>query len=88
MFVLFLMTKQETKLLKNVLSGLAVKKNIPLPTYQFTKEGIAHCPTFMTTVEINGESYTGAPGNNKKEAVGNASYEAIRSIHTQDCELL
>ena len=88
MFVLFLMTKHETRLLKNVLSELAVIKNIPLPTYQFTNEGIAHCPTFTATVEINGKSYTGAPGNNKKEAARNAAYEAIRSIRTQDCELL
>lgn len=76
---------KKTKLLKNVLSELAVKKNIPLPTYQFTQEGIAHCPTFTATVEINGESYTGAPGYNKKEAARNAAYEAIQSIRTQDC---
>ena len=79
---------QETKLLKYVLDEFAVKKNIPLPWYEFTEEGIAHSPTFTATVEINGESYTGAPSNNKKEAARNAAYEAIRSIRTQDCELL
>jgi len=77
LFVLFLMTKQETKQPKNVLIELAVKKNIPLPTYQFTKEGITHRPTFTAIVEINRELYTGAPGNNKKEATRNAAYEAI-----------
>lgn len=76
---------KETRLLKNVLIDFAVKKNIPHPTYQFTKEGIAHCPTFTATVQINGESYTGAPGNSKKEAEKNAAYEAILSIRTQDC---
>ena len=43
--------------------------------------------TFTATVEFNGASYTGAPGNNKKEAAGNAAYEAIRSMRTQDGEL-
>ena len=81
-------TNQETGQLKYVLQALATKRNIPLPIYQFTTEGEAHCPTFTATVEINGASYTGAPGNNKKEAAGNAAYEAIRSMHTQDCELL
>jgi len=51
-------------------------------------EGEAHCPSFTAIVEINGAFYTGAPGKNKKEAAGNAAYEAIRSMHTQDCELL
>eukprot|EP00253_Pinus_taeda_P010919 PITA_10919 len=77
--------KETQKLLKNLLSQFAVKRKIPLPIYQFKKEGMAHCPTFTATVEINGESYTGAPGNNKKAAARNAAYEAIRSIRTQDC---
>jgi dsRNA-specific ribonuclease len=52
-----LATKQETGLPKSVLVQLALKKNVPLPTYNFTKEGDAHCPTFTATVQINGACY-------------------------------
>ena len=37
-----LATKQETGLPKSVLVQLALEKNVPLPTYNFTKEGDAH----------------------------------------------
>jgi len=71
---------EETRLPKNVLEQLALKKNVPLPTYHFTKEGYAHCPTFTATVQINGTSYAGGPAKSKKEAASKAACEAIRTI--------
>jgi len=53
---------------KNVLEELALKNNMPPPSYKFTKEGDAHCPTFTATVEINGAFYAGDPANSKKDA--------------------
>jgi dsRNA-specific ribonuclease len=83
-----LATKQETRLPKSVLVQLALEKNVPLPTYNFTKEGDAHCPTFIATVQINGACYSGGPAKSKKEAARKSACEAIRAIEPQYCECL
>jgi len=65
---------------KNVLEELALKKNMPPPSYKFSKEGEAHCPTFTAIVEINGAFYAGDPANSKKDATNKAACKAIRAI--------
>jgi len=84
----FLATKQETGLPKSVLVQLALKKNVSPPTYNFTKEGDAHCSTFTATVQINGACYSGGPAKSRKEAASKAACEAIRAIEPQCCECL
>ena len=56
-------------------------KNMPPPTYHFTK-------SITATVEINGTSYTGAPANNLKTAAKKAAFEAIWAIDPHYCELM
>jgi len=63
---------------KNMLAELASKKNMPPPTYRFTR-------TFTATVGINGASYTGGPASNLREAANKAAFEAIMAIDPQCC---
>ena len=72
----------------NYILFVVLQKNVPLPTYNFTKEGDAHCPTFIATVQINGACYSGGPAKSKKEAARKSACEAIRAIEPQYCECL
>lgn len=72
---------EERKRPKNALAELALKKNIPPPTYHFTR-------TFTATVKINGASYTGGPASNPRDAANKAAFEAIIAIDPQSCNSL
>lgn len=66
---------------KNVLAELASSRNMPSPTYRFTR-------TITATVQVNGVSYTGSPSNNHKEAANKAALEAVMAIDPQYCNRL
>ncbi|XP_021656662.2 double-stranded RNA-binding protein 1 isoform X3 [Hevea brasiliensis] len=53
---------------KNLLQELAQKECYRLPTYSTIKSGEAHRPTFVSTVEVEGESFTGQEARTKKQA--------------------
>eukprot|EP00253_Pinus_taeda_P016352 PITA_16352 len=72
---------KERKRPKIALAELALKKNIPPPTYHITR-------TYTATVKINGASYTGGPAGNARDAANKAAFEAIMAIDPQCCNSL
>ncbi|PIA33559.1 hypothetical protein AQUCO_04100180v1 [Aquilegia coerulea] len=64
---------------KSILNEFAVKMSLQMPTYTTTlSQGIL--PIFISTCEFHGNTYTGKPGRNKKEAERLAARSAIESI--------
>ncbi|KAJ6951798.1 double-stranded RNA-binding protein 4 isoform X2 [Populus alba] len=53
---------------KNLLQDMAQREGCGLPTYCTEKSGESHAPTFISTVEINGVSFTGKEARTKKQA--------------------
>ncbi|KAG6737547.1 hypothetical protein POTOM_059075 [Populus tomentosa] len=53
---------------KNLLQDMAQREGFGLPTYCTEKSGESHPPSFISTVEINGVSYTGKEARTKKQA--------------------
>jgi len=72
---------KEKKRPKGILTELLLSKNMPPPTYRFTR-------TITATVEVNGTSYTGGPANNQRDAANKAAFEAIQGIDPQYCNSL
>ncbi|GER51557.1 double-stranded RNA-binding protein 3 [Striga asiatica] len=68
-----------TQFCKSILNEYAVKMNMTQPTYT-TNATQTIIPMFVSTVELNGATYMGPPGRNKKEATQFAARTAILSI--------
>ncbi|KAJ6763139.1 hypothetical protein OIU79_023807 [Salix purpurea] len=69
---------------KNLLQELAQREGCGLPTYSTNKSGEAHIPTFTSTVEIEGEIFTGQGAKTKKQAEMSAAktaYTALKQRH-------
>ncbi|KAJ6422591.1 hypothetical protein OIU84_027539 [Salix udensis] len=72
---------------KNLLQDLAQREGYGLQTYCTEKHGEAHAPIFVSTVEIEGEIYTGAEAKTKKQAEMSAAKVAYTALK-QDVNLL
>lgn len=59
---------QDDSSYKNLLQELAQKECSRLPTYSTIKSGEAHIPTFVSTVDVEGELFTGQEMKTKKQA--------------------
>ncbi|XP_058105811.1 double-stranded RNA-binding protein 1-like isoform X2 [Magnolia sinica] len=53
---------------KNLLQELAQKEGFSLPVYKTVRSGLPHLPTFFSTVEIEGEVFSGKAAKTKKQA--------------------
>ncbi|KAI9185326.1 hypothetical protein LWI28_006210 [Acer negundo] len=67
-------------LYKNLLQELAQKKGYALPIYMTNVSGEAHVPTFVSTVEVKGELFTGQKSKTKKQAEMSAAKVAYVTI--------
>ncbi|KAL9341913.1 hypothetical protein Peur_065238 [Populus x canadensis] len=65
---------------KNLLQELAQREGCGLPTYSTNKSGEAHVPTFISTVEIEGEIFTGQGAKTKKQAEMSAAKTAYTAL--------
>ncbi|KAJ6291875.1 hypothetical protein OIU76_023883 [Salix suchowensis] len=72
---------------KNLLQDLAQREGYGLQTYCTEKYGEAHAPIFVSTVEIEGEIFTGAEAKTKKQAERSAAKVAYTALK-QDVNLL
>ena len=71
---------------KNLLQELAQKEGFPLPVYATTSVFSNHSAAFISTVEIQGTTFQGEPGNTKKQAEMNAAKVAFQ--HFKDSKSL
>ncbi|KDP39670.1 hypothetical protein JCGZ_02690 [Jatropha curcas] len=65
---------------KNLLQELAQKECYCLPSYTTAKSGEPHLPTFVSTVEVEGESFTGQEARTKKQAELSAAKVAYTAL--------
>ncbi|KAG2592027.1 double-stranded RNA-binding protein 1-like [Panicum virgatum] len=69
---------------KNLLQELAQKEGFPLPVYATTSD-VSNCSAaFISTVEIQGTTFQGEPGNTKKQAEMNAAKVAFQHFKDRD----
>ncbi|XP_073273210.1 uncharacterized protein [Primulina huaijiensis] len=64
---------------KAILNEYAVKMNMKIPTY-VTNESKAHVPIFVSSLQLNGVTFSGDAARTKKEAEQLAARSAILSI--------
>ncbi|KAF8663849.1 hypothetical protein HU200_055184 [Digitaria exilis] len=69
---------------KNLLQELVQKEGVPLPVYATTLDVSNHSGTFVSTVEIQGTTFQGEPGNTKKQAEVNAAKVAFHHFKGRD----
>ncbi|KAK9156985.1 hypothetical protein Scep_003559 [Stephania cephalantha] len=74
------MLTQDPSLYKNLLQDLVHKEGFPLPTYVTARSGLPHIPTFICTVEIEGNGFQGIAAKTKKQAEINAAKVAYHSL--------
>ncbi|XP_050214706.1 double-stranded RNA-binding protein 1-like [Mercurialis annua] len=65
---------------KNLLQELAQKECYLLPSYTTVKSGESHKPTFVSTVEVAGELFTGHESRTKKQAEFNVAKVAYKAL--------
>ncbi|XP_044482533.1 double-stranded RNA-binding protein 1-like isoform X2 [Mangifera indica] len=65
---------------KNLLQELAQKKGYALPVYHTNRSGEAHIPTFVSTVEVELEIFTGQEAKTKKQAEMSAAKVAYLTL--------
>ncbi|CAD6229660.1 unnamed protein product [Miscanthus lutarioriparius] len=63
---------------KNLLQELLQKEGFPLPSYDTTSDVLNYSAAFISTVEIQGATFRGEPGNTKKQAEMNAAKVAFQ----------
>lgn len=71
---------QGETLYKNLLQELAQKGGHRLPVYETSRSGPPHTPTFISTVEINGERFRGHEASAKKQAEVYAAKAAYTTL--------
>ncbi|KAL6335927.1 hypothetical protein AAG906_003552 [Vitis piasezkii] len=65
---------------KNLLQEMARKEGYQLPVYSTERSGVSHMPTFLSTVEIEGETFVGQKAKTKKLAEMNAAKAAYTRL--------
>ncbi|CAL4961152.1 unnamed protein product [Urochloa decumbens] len=69
---------------KNLLQELAQKQGFPFPVYVTISNVSNHSGAFISTVEIQGTTIQGEPGNTKKQAEMNAAKVAFQHFKDRD----
>ncbi|XP_057466720.1 double-stranded RNA-binding protein 1-like [Actinidia eriantha] len=72
--------EDDSGLYKNLLQELAQKKGLHIPKYATTNSGPPHMPSFVSTVEIGGQSFEGKAAKSKKQAETNAAKIAYSGL--------
>ncbi|CAL0299223.1 unnamed protein product [Lupinus luteus] len=72
--------EDQTGLYKNLLQEFAQKEGFRLPSYNTNRYGESHMPTFVSQVEIEGESFTGQEAKSKKQAETSAAKVAYMTL--------
>ncbi|PQQ15013.1 double-stranded RNA-binding protein 1 isoform X2 [Prunus yedoensis var. nudiflora] len=67
-------------LYKNVLQELIQKEGFSMPVYRTKNSGKVHVPIFVSTVEIEGETFTGSEARSKKQAEMSAAKVAYHTL--------
>ncbi|XP_021819807.1 uncharacterized protein LOC110761613 isoform X4 [Prunus avium] len=67
-------------LYKNVLQELIQKEGFSMPVYSTKNFGKVHVPIFVSTVEIEGETFTGSEARSKKQAEMSAAKVAYHTL--------
>ncbi|XP_034209115.1 double-stranded RNA-binding protein 1-like isoform X2 [Prunus dulcis] len=67
-------------LYKNVLQELIQKEGFSMPVYSTKNSGEVHVPIFVSTVEIEGETFTGSEARSKKQAEMGAAKVAYHTL--------
>ncbi|KAG5556261.1 hypothetical protein RHGRI_006762 [Rhododendron griersonianum] len=70
----------DSGLFKNLLQELAQKEGLDVPKYETNVSGPPHIPTFVSTVEIKGQSFGGQAAKSKKQAETNAAKVAYTDL--------
>ncbi|XP_077247713.1 double-stranded RNA-binding protein 1-like [Tasmannia lanceolata] len=72
--------EDESGFYKSLLQEFAQKESLSLPEYRTTRSGASHFPTFFSTVEIDGEIFSGKAAKTKKQAEMNVAKVAWSSL--------
>ncbi|OIV90075.1 hypothetical protein TanjilG_01529 [Lupinus angustifolius] len=72
--------EDQTGLYKNLLQEFVQKEGFRLPSYNTNRYGESHMPTFVSQVEIEGESFTGQEAKSKKQAETSAAKVAYMTL--------
>ncbi|XP_031258613.1 double-stranded RNA-binding protein 1-like isoform X2 [Pistacia vera] len=72
--------EDESGFYKNLLQELAQKEGYALPVYHTNRTGEAHAPTFVSTVEVEAEVFTGQEAKTKKQAEMSAAKVAYLTL--------
>ncbi|CAL2247284.1 unnamed protein product [Prunus armeniaca] len=67
-------------LYKNILQELIQKEGFSMPVYSTKNSGEVHAPIFVSTVEIEGETFTGSEARSKKQAEMSAAKVAYHTL--------
>lgn len=67
---------------------LVQKEGIPLPIYSTSRRGEAHEPIFVSSLEIEGQIFTGEEAKTKKNAEINAAKVAYNALKERECIFL
>ncbi|PON41555.1 Double-stranded RNA-binding domain containing protein [Trema orientale] len=83
--------KDDYAFYKNLLQELVQKEGFRLPTYNTNRQGEAHCPVFVSIVEIEGEHFRGEEEKTKKHAemsAAKAAYDALKARKSSQSPLV
>ncbi|KAH9784565.1 Double-stranded RNA-binding protein 1 [Citrus sinensis] len=72
--------KDDSVLYKNLLQELAQKEAYALPVYNTKQSGESHAPTFVSTVEVGGQVFSGQEAKSKKQAEMSAAKVAYMRL--------
>ncbi|XP_027176210.1 double-stranded RNA-binding protein 1-like isoform X2 [Coffea eugenioides] len=72
--------QEDEGLYKTLLQELAQKEGFYFPSYCTVKTGPSHMPTFVSTVEVGGETYQGRECKTKKQSEMSAAKVAYNSL--------
>lgn len=83
--MLFILFQDDSGFYKNLLQELAQKEGYALPVYHTNRSGEAHAPTFVSTVEVEVEVFTGQEAKTKKQAEMSAAKVAYLTLKERMC---
>ncbi|KAK1354488.1 Double-stranded RNA-binding domain [Heracleum sosnowskyi] len=72
--------EKESPIYKNILQELAQSEGFILPIYKTENSCEPHNPSFISTVEVEGETFQGTEAKSKKQAESNAARAAYTAL--------